>query len=176
MHYCKDCIKIGIQIARRTKEGVLKRIYHDQCSSSLKRGDKPPKYTRDELVEWCCKQSIFHTLYEEWVQSGFDKNKTISCDRTNDYKRYNLKRLCITTWEKNRAKYHKDVMDKVNIKALKPVLGVHIDTQKIVAFLSIRDAQNALNISNISKVCRGKKLQSGGYHWYYIMIDKYGKQ
>ena len=35
-------------------------------------------------------------------------------------------------------------------------------------FDSIRDAESALNTSNISACCRGKQKTAGGYKWGYV--------
>jgi len=84
----------------RTQKGVITRLFIQHKSVSKKRGNKPPRYSKDELKEWLYKNG-FYAMWCQWVNSGYDKYMKPSVDRLNDYKGYSLDRIQLVTWEFN---------------------------------------------------------------------------
>ena len=101
---CKPCTYIATQNWRKTKNGIISNIYNHEKESSIKRGHTPPEYTQKELKEWVFSQKKFHTLYNEWVKSNYNKNLTPSVDRKEDLINYRMDNIQIMTFGENRAK------------------------------------------------------------------------
>ena len=88
---------------KKTKTGVINTMYGSQRGLSRKREHHLPRYTHQELKEWCFKQPIFHKLYRNWVKSGYYKMAKPSCDRLDNSKGYTFDNLRIVTFHENAA-------------------------------------------------------------------------
>ena len=106
---CNECIVES----HRTKKGLLRRLYNRQVHSSKERNHPKPEYDKKWLTEWCLNQDKFHKLYKEWVDSGYDKNKTPSIDRINPVLPYLKDNIQLMTWRENNVKGHKENWDLV---------------------------------------------------------------
>jgi hypothetical protein len=93
---CKECIKD----AHRSLKGRINRIYYDQHIYSKKRGHHPPNYTRDELATWMYANG-YEELHKKWVESGYIKALSPSCDRLDNKKGYSLDNIQLVTWKIN---------------------------------------------------------------------------
>lgn len=166
---CKVCHIVIIKEYRRTKKGLVSKIYGDQRNSSKKRNHPMPDYSKEELIDWMFSHNIFHVLYDEWVSSGFKRMLIPSCDRKDDYKPYSIGNLQITTWSKNEQRGHDDVRNGINNKRSRSVVGVHKITSEVVEFYSMAEAQRKTGISNgnISMCCNNRLKSSGGYKWEF---------
>ena len=173
--YCKTCNKQKLKDRQHSRTGLISRIFSNQKTNSKKRGHVLPNYTIQELREWCLSQKIYHTLYEEWVQSDFKKGKSPSCDRIDDSKPYTLDNIQLMSWDDNKAKGHKSISDNT-IQNSGLLHGGHrqvdmltLEGQYIKTFISMRRAAAESNAhqANISKCCRGKLNKTGGYRWRY---------
>ena len=168
---CKICSsKRGLEY-RRTKDGVVTKIYSHQVEYSKLREHNPPAYTKGELKDWMFSQEIFHEIYDNWVSSGYLKGLKPSCDRTDDYQGYNLDRLQLMTWNDNNKKGCEDRKNGVNNKQSKSIISTHKITGKEMEYYSIRHAERetSINNANISKCCLGKGnyKSAGGYYWRF---------
>lgn len=168
---CKECAALVRSKYLRTRIGIISGIFDAQRSSSKTRGHNPPGYTKQQLIGWCMSQDIFHTLYFEWVKSGYDKMLKPSCDRTDDSMGYSLDRLQIMTWRENASKSHEDHKNGILIagEPHRAVIGTHIISCERVEYVSIGDAGRKANTSagNISSCCNGIRKQAGGYQWQF---------
>ena len=166
---CKVCEIKKVIDYQRTKKGLITKIYATQRSSSKKRGDKLPDYTKKELQEWILSQPNFETLYNNWAESGYNKDLKPSCDRLDDYKPYTLDNIRLVTWEVNVKKGYEDRKNGINNKRSKAVIGTHKITGEIVEFYSLNEAERQTGVfhNNISKNCLGKYKSTGGYVWKY---------
>ena len=171
-HNCMLCTNELSRDYRRSKNGLPVIIYHHQQIASIKRNHIFPTYTMEELREWMFSQKLFHELYDNWKNSGYDSWLTPSCDRMDDYKPYTLSNLQLMTWRENNLKFHADKKNGVNNKANKSVIGTHLITGEIVRFYSACDAERSLNVccQNISGCIRNKRRSSGGYKWELDLI------
>lgn len=173
--YCKKCQCIRVTKYCKTKNGLISSIYRSQKQSSKTRNHKPPKYSLDELKYWALNQNIFHLLYNNWVNSNFDKWLRPSFDRNNSNHMYSLNNLKIMTWKENLNNNSMDIRSNriTNTGLLygghKPVIGINKITREKHEFISISEASRKLNIShgNISAVCLGVRMIAGGYIWSY---------
>lgn len=166
----KDILAAKDLARRRTKVGLIKNIYHCQCSSSTSRGHNMPEYTVDDLISWALDQEIFHNLFEEWVNSGYDKYKKPSFDRTNDKLGYSLKRLTITDWWHNKRKCEIEVKLGIKDHKLEPVVKLDKDYNFIESYHSLMEADrnNDCDFRNIQAVCKGRRNFAGNFRWMYV--------
>lgn len=168
---CKTCANGVKEKYLKTRIGLIGRIYHTQKNNSKKRGHNPPEYTKQELIDWCMSQDVFHSMYFDWVKSGYSTMQKPSCDRTDDSKGYSLNRLQITTWQENKDKGHADARSGILTTGNphKPVIGTHITTGKVINFVSACDAarKTIADQSAISKCCNNNQKSAGGYMWKF---------
>lgn len=81
---------------------MFRRIYADQNKNSKRRGHKKPKYTKQQLMDWCIKETEFIKIYINWCKSGFVKDLKPSIDRKENDKGYSFDNIRVTTWDDNR--------------------------------------------------------------------------
>ena len=153
--YCKKC-RLDY---RRTKEGLIARIFNDQHKTKYQ-----IHYTLEELREWAMSQEIFHILYDKWVKSNYQKDLTPSFDRINAWKDYSLDNLQIITWKENYEKGRKETAEKQKIMfrnrkdMSKKVIQYDKQGNFINIFPSIHEAgrQTGVDYKSISKFERNK--------------------
>lgn len=166
---CKICANLRDEKYRRTKDGLITKIYSHQKDNCKARKHNPPSYTKQELKDWLFNQDLFHGLFNKWESNNFDSKHTPSIDRKNDYIGYTLKNIKITTWEENRKKGHSDRKNGINNKISKAVIQCSMDGIKIKEYHSAREAERKTGICNsrIGECCRGLRYSIGGYKWIY---------
>ena len=123
---------------RHSKVGRIKEMYRRQVRSSKSRVHTLPDYTIDELVEAVMDMDLYHSLYDDWKDSGYDKKLTPSLDRRYNDKPYTKTNIKLMTWGENHKNAAID-MCKVNIKTTHREIeqytleGVYIDTFKSIS-------------------------------------------
>ena len=163
----KEEIAVKTKAYRRTKIGLITRIYAQQRRHSKARGYTLPTYTKKELQYWLFSQTLFHELFDSWKTSGFDKNLIPSVDRKNDYKSYTLGNIQIMTWKQNFIKSHKDRKEGRNNKMSKAVNKYDLQGNFIKRYYSAAQAyrKTKSDSGSISRCCNGKQKTAGGYKW-----------
>jgi hypothetical protein len=154
----------------RTKDWCSGKIYSAQRHSSRNRGHEYPNYSLSELRDWLYSQDLFHILYENWVNSGFEKDMAPSCDRLNDFQPYSLKNIQLMTWKENRLKNSKDRFEGVDNRVNRAVLQYSMDGEFIEKHYSLRSAarKNGLKYhTGIQGCCSGEYSSSSGFMWFY---------
>ena len=162
--------RMNLKEYRKTKKGILQRIYSNQRRNSRARNYQYPNYTLDELREWCFNQKKFHVLHNIWRKSEYNRWFAPSCDRIDDYKPYTLDNLQLMTWKENADKGHVDRKNGVNNKGSKAVIQLTKTRQKFVAgYNSMREASRYTGVSqsHISRCCSGSRKSAGGFKWEY---------
>ena len=151
----------------RTKKGQICRIMNHQRSNSKQNGWPPPSYDLSELQTWMLDQSVFHNLFEKWVQSDYEKKLLPSCDRLDDYKPYTLDNLRIVTWNTNHHRSTTDRLAGINTKAAKAILQYTTEGIFIFEHYSMRQAarNTGIDAGSICKACSGKLNSAGGFKW-----------
>lgn len=168
-NYCKGCATIRTRDYFRTAIGLVSRICSNQKKGSVERGFAAPNYSVDELREWMFSQEIYHKLHEEWVESGYEKLKTPSCDRLDDYKPYTLDNLRIVTWEVNAKRYQSDRVIGKNNKQNTAVVCFDSNGEFVAEYHSQRHAHRVTGVINvnISFCCKRKDYTAGGFFWRF---------
>lgn len=178
--WCSACAKESNVKRGRTKEGVIKTIFHSQKQSSVRRGHSKQQYSYEELKEWILKNG-FEDIYTQWTQSEFKKDFKPSIDRLDDSKGYSFSNIRLTTWKENREKQYSDFRNnKLSNSGYfgsghRPVEALRDDGSVFKEFISLNDAKRFFNLkthSNISSCCTGKKEKCAGYRWRYKDIKE----
>jgi hypothetical protein len=164
---CKECKKIECQEYRKTKIGLLTTRYNNQVTNSIRRKLSSPSYNKKEFIEWILNQSNFEKLYNDWVNSGYDKDFTPSIDRLDDYKPYSFDNIQLVTWKENNEKGIQDRITGKNTKKNTKVIQLDLQDNIINTFDSIKEAIQKTKVKNISSCCSGKRKTAGGFKWKY---------
>lgn len=111
----------------------------------------------------------FDRLFNDWVDSGYDKNKAPSPDRLNDYLPYSLNNLRLVTWKENNEKHYSDMRKGINNKLSKRVHQLTMDGNVVNTYPSICFASRATNgnAGNIGTCCNGNRKNAGGFKWEF---------
>ena len=184
--YCRSCTNRlrskHPQVADKTYHTIGGRVsvlYSSQVNRSKKYGWNLPTYTRDELLDWVVNQPNYEQLFNDWKDSGFSRDSSLSIDRLDDYKPYSFDNIRLVTWEVNNQKGRADKVAGINTKGLTPVRQLDLNANVIAEFHSIMAAQRqtGVNNSHIHNACRGYRmsngkqktvLTAGGFKWQLI--------
>ena len=168
-YVCKKCKRTENLSYYRTKKGLITKIYKDQKKSCLLRNHKLPKYTKKEFSEWMFIQVNFDTLYNDWVESGFNTMLVPSVDRLNDYETYCLNNIRLTTWKVNKEKGYLDRVKGINTKLSKPVQQFTLEGNFIKEFFSQKEAELKTGVKQcyISRCCNNIRNKAGGFIWKF---------
>ncbi len=158
---------------RRTKKGLITRIYTMQISHSKKRGHLPPDYSKAQLSSWLYSQKLFHSLYQHWANSNFKKDFTPTCDRINDKNGYSLNNITLMSWTENKLRAEQNMRDGVLGNHRTPHRHImQMDKQRNVLsfFVSAHDAarKTGLPQSNINKTLHAHHKTCGGFIWEFV--------
>lgn len=168
-YWCKDCVIKD----SRTISGVIRKIYSRQRESCRNRGHEFPTYSRIELETWVSTQPLFFALYQDWVNSNYERDLAPSIDRKDDYKSYTFDNIQVMSWEDNRTKSYcskKTISSREKLGiARKSTFQFSLSGVFIKEFPSTHKAgkTTGINAKNISSCCRGELLSAGGYLWSY---------
>jgi hypothetical protein len=180
LNKCKECTKKDtfnndkvfsnktIEAYDKTEKGVIRVIYKTQKVNSKRRKHNPPTYTKDELKIWLYKNN-FLKLYNEWVYSGFDKNKKPSIDRIDDFKGYSFDNILLTTWGKNKEKQAKDFLNGTGTSGLrcKPILKFNKNMQLIAEYVSYSSAARDVGYFFEKSLRSHNPDRKNRFIWYY---------
>lgn len=170
--YCKPCDSKLTTLYHRTLKGWLTKTYSRQRKSCIARNHPLPTYSKEELGIWVKKQTNYESLFEDWKNSGYEKDLIPSVDRLDDYKSYSFGNIRLTTWEVNVDKAHSDRVNGINNKYNKAIHQIDINTGKTInTFFSATEASRQIGYpqSNISRAAVGfnKGKFAYGYKWKY---------
>ena len=173
---CKKCKNNKLKENKKTKEGLLRKMYNSQTCNS--RGNGKPLYSREEFISYALKNNDFNFIYSEWIKYNYIYNKIPTTDRIDTLGRYELSNIRFLSFEDNynrQAEERKKGIDnRVNIAVNK----LDKDTDEILEeYHSVKEASrlNNLDSGNISKVCHNYKTKkyttkyqtAGGFKWRF---------
>lgn len=172
---CRTCVKRYT----RSKHGLALRIYRHQEQSCAARGYSLPDYTEQELEQWLFNQPLFHSLYDQWASTGYQKQHRPSVDRINDYVSYTLSNIQLLTWEQNNQKNYASRVDGTNNKQSLAVDMLDLDGNFVDRFYSVSEAARRFSgiPSNIIGAIQNRttrvKKPDGSYR-YKVATQAYG--
>lgn len=162
-----------------SKIGKLSNIFQQQKMRCRNKGWEQPTYTQNELTAWGMGSKKYHTLFEQWETSGFQKDLSPSVDRLDDYKTYSLDNIQLVTWKENNDKGRYWQVIGKNTKNSLAVDQLTEDGDFIQRFHSMMEASRVCGIDNskIGNVCRALPIKkgnrmstpktAGGFKWRY---------
>lgn len=161
---------VTTQKYRKTPKGVLTNIYSKQKERSRLKEMEPPSYSLKEFHDKYLKDKTFIRLYNEWVKSGYKKNKKPSFDRIDCFKPYSFDNIHVITWEENR---YKQRMEVIRIRASR-IKSIDILTQEETIYKSVTAAveKTGFQQGTISSALNGYIKTYKGFRWEYIDIPK----
>jgi hypothetical protein len=165
---CKICLNQINKDYRKSKDGVITQIYHQQRQNSVIRNHPIPSYSKQELYDWLISNPQFHILFDNWIKSGYKKEFAPSCDRVSSLRPYSFDNLQLDTFAQNLKNENYEMMQGIIGRAI-PVIGTSIKTGASLSFISASQAQRKLGFhkSHISACCLGKRKSTGRYTWRY---------
>jgi hypothetical protein len=169
MKECKQCQKAKTLAYYRTIDGLISGIYTNQKGNSEQRGSFGPSYSLEDLSEWIKSQKYFINLYNDWVNSNYDRWLVPSVDRLEVTKSYSLDNIELVTWKENSNRENLRIKNGDNPNITKKVNKLSNNGTHLCTYVSVHDAarQNNLQATNIVKVCKKKRQTTGGYKWEY---------
>ena len=164
------------KLYNRTKIGVSRRLYNHQLERCKTRNHKKPTYTKYEHDEWLFNQELFHVLYDNWVESGYEKNLKPSVDRLDDYKSYSFDNIQLTTWEENNKKAREHTKAGILEKATCTIYQYNKSNGNFISkfpSIVIGAKETNSNPKAIIECLRGKSKTSNGFLWSRTYKDNY---
>ena len=173
---CKKCKNNTMKENKKTKVGLLRKMYNGQTCNS--RGNGKPLYSRREFIDFGLNDSNFNHIYSEWVESNYLPNKIPSTDRVNTLGTYELSNIRFLSFEDNYNRQAEERKNGTDNRVNLAVYKLNKDTGEIISeYHSVMEASrvNLLDKGNISKVCnnyRTKKYKTkyqtcGGFKWKF---------
>jgi hypothetical protein len=163
---CKPCRNIRYNKADPNK--VFAKLYHTQITHSISRGHPSPTYTLDELKSWTEKQPQAASIWQTYVDSGYDNPLRPSIDRIDDTKGYALDNIQIMTWGENRKKgsVSKQAGD---ILTAKSVVAYSKDGKMLKKYPTISEAARDIGGASwgIVSVANGEPVKDGRGKFYH---------
>jgi hypothetical protein len=177
---CKECTKIDTanndkvfsnrtnESYDKTEKGVIRVIYKTQIRNSKVRKMDLPNYTKEQLSKWLYDNN-FKFLYNNWVNSNFDKNMKPSTDRLDDFKPYTFKNMKLGTWQDNKNHQHEDIRNAMGTSGLRCRAVVqHDNNGNILAeYHSFSFACRMVGYSIEKSLKSGSKARKDGTYWRY---------
>lgn len=142
---------------RKTKKGVVTNIYNKIKARNFVEFDL---YFLQEFSK--CKK--FDRLFNEWVNSKYNKQLKPSIDRISNKTHYTKKNIQWLTWSENRFK------QTIERRCRKGKVAKMIGLEVKEVYNSQREAvlKTGISQSNMSAALNGKRKLCGGYIWKYI--------
>ena len=157
---------------KRLTMQTLKKYYTQVYSSvrykSKRRGEKYPKFTKIDLINWL-KENRIEKMWIDYIESGYNKGLKPSIDRINDYGIYEFSNMQLITWEENNVKgvnglkHHNSCHNKQNRKSVG--LVKNLKDKCCISFDSLIECADWLGVHkvSVSRVLCGKRKTIKGW-------------
>lgn len=171
-HYnlCKKCDNARRKKSNRTKMGIINQMYSCSVRRCRKRGHIPPEYTKEDFKQWVLWHIDFDDLFKNWVQSDYNKNKTPSIDRIDDFQGYSFSNIRLVTWKENHDSYiEKSIIGIAgNRRFYKSVVQLSLRGAFIKEYISASAAarEHGINGSSITSAVRNRGVTANSA-WAY---------
>lgn len=167
----------------KTKNGFLMRLYRNMQSRI--QGIQKEKFhlyegktlvEREVFYDWAKNNSTFHSLFDDYEKSNYDRKLAPSVDRINSKLGYELSNMEFITHSENsrRGAKGKGVNCPLtgrthNHAPKKKVYQFDINMNLVGEFESVKLAGEAMGVSyaGIAFAARNNKYKSKGFYWRY---------
>lgn len=170
LNKCMECTKKDVKGSNydNTEKGVVRVLYKTQVRNSKVRKMSLPNYTKQEFKEWLY-QNNFKSLYNHWVNSGFDKNKKPSADRLDDFKPYTLSNIRLVTWQENKKHQYTDITEATGTsgRRCKSVIQCDNNGNILAEYHSFSFARRVVGYSMERCLKNGTPSKKDGTYWKY---------
>lgn len=165
--FCKQCKNELHKEWKRTKEGHATKLFYNQCYNSKRRNHPKPTYSKQEFIEWLFSNDDFHTMYDNWVDSGFKKDNSPSIDRADPSLGYSFENIQLMTWHDNNIKGRSEQYH--GKKKRMSVNKLSLDGEVLDTFPSMAEAGRVSQVDrkSIKHVCGGVLGTAGGFRWEF---------
>ena len=171
----KEYMKMYNEKYTRTIKGLVKKIYAHQIRNTKQRGHELPKYTEEELYDWFIAENSKSCIYENWVNSNYDKELIPSIDRLINTKTYSIDNIQLVTWKRNKELANEGIRNgsiqnqTLLNNGLRGVVQIDLFGNIVNEFISFSEATRITGIDHrgISDVCRNIRKTFHGFIWVY---------
>ena len=152
----------------RTEKGVIRVMYKTQVRNSKVRKMELPNYTKQQFRDWLY-QNNFKKLYDNWVNSGFDKNEKPSADRIDDFKPYTLSNIRLVTWQENKNHLYLDILNAIGAGGQRCKAVIQLDKYGniLAEYHSLSFAMRTVGYSFDKCLKNGTPSKKDGTYWRY---------
>lgn len=154
--------------SRRTPNGVITTLFICMKRRSKQRKHAPPKFTKVQLTKWLYDNG-FQKLYDDWVNSGYNRWKKPSCDRLDDSKGYSFDNIRLTTWKANKDKQTEDILlhRSTSGERCKTTQRIDASGNVLKEWVSLNAARRETGISGLDYYIHTIQLAPDGYYYRY---------
>jgi len=108
---CKLCAQLKYYNSINTKDSFIKHTYHSIKSRAKNRHCEEIDFDYKWFYEWIYNNSNnFETLFNNWINSNYNKMLIPSIDRINPIKTYLKDNIQLMTWDENKKKASFDII------------------------------------------------------------------
>lgn len=152
----------------RTQKGVIRVMYKTQVRNSKARNMDLPSYTKEQLKVWLYNNN-FEKLYNDWVNSGFEKAIKPSVDRLDDFKPYSFDNIRLVTWKENKLHQHQDILNAIGTggQRCKAVIQHDMNGNILAEYHSYSFAKRTVGYSFEKCLKSGNPSRKDGTYWKY---------
>lgn len=170
LNKCMECTKKDVKGSNydKTEKGVVRVIYKTQVRNSKARNMDLPSYTKEQLKVWLYSNN-FEKLYNDWVNSGFEKAIKPSVDRLDDFKPYSFDNIRLVTWKENRKKQSMDRTNGTGTsgRSCKPVVQYDSNGNILAEYHSFSFAKRVIGYDFWNCLKKGTPSRIDGTYWKY---------
>lgn len=120
----KEVNKIYRQKSKQNLKHWISKIYDAMRTRNRKNFDLELPFSKEEFIQWLKTNywEKLNNMYQEYIDSGYDKYLCPSIDRINDYDSYCFPNMQLLTWRENDLKG--TLSKKIKNRALKLVKNI----------------------------------------------------
>lgn len=150
----------------KTEFGFLNKLYFAMASRNREKGFGELPFSIHEFTKKYINHYSFVHLFEDYKNSGFDRNLAPSIDRINPNLGYFYENMQFVTTQENTEKATKEF----KLVKSRPISMYDYKTKELIMkFDCVKDAveYTGLHQGNISKVLNGDRNKAGNYYFKY---------
>lgn len=176
---CKSCSYEMTINWNRSPKGIAIRTWHKQKVRSKHRGHAEPSYTKEWLIDFIVNHPDFNRLYDDYVNSDYDRLFVPSVDRLDDNVGYTTDNIRLVSFSDNMEHAYESGRKREHINRgwatgacsdHTAVVALSLNGEYLAQYVSVSEAcrQTGSKDSKISMVCKGKRHSHNCRQWVYL--------